>query len=37
MLTELGHGLDAVNLETRATLLPDGSFDLNTPTASAAK
>ncbi|KAI1115631.1 acyl-CoA dehydrogenase/oxidase [Nemania sp. NC0429] len=37
MLTEIGRGLDARNLETRATLLPDGSFDLHTPTASAAK
>lgn len=37
LLTEIGRGLDARNLETTATLLPDGSFDLHTPTASAAK
>ncbi|KAF9057220.1 acyl-CoA dehydrogenase/oxidase [Panaeolus papilionaceus] len=36
-LTELGHGLDVINMETRATLLPDGSFELHTPTPSAAK
>lgn len=28
MLTEVGHGLDVRNLETTATLQPDGSFDL---------
>lgn len=37
MLTEVGHGLDARNLETRATLQPDGSFDLYTPNTAAAK
>ncbi|KAE8391919.1 acyl-CoA dehydrogenase NM domain-like protein [Aspergillus alliaceus] len=37
MLTEVGHGLDARNLETIATLLPDGSFDLHTPSTNAAK
>ncbi|KAF5010358.1 hypothetical protein FDECE_3474 [Fusarium decemcellulare] len=37
MLTEVGHGLDARNLETKATLQPDGSFDLHTPNGSAAK
>jgi alkylation response protein AidB-like acyl-CoA dehydrogenase len=37
MLTEIGHGLDARNIETTATLQPDGSFDLNTPTFTAAK
>ncbi|KAI8710527.1 hypothetical protein NCS52_01569900 [Fusarium sp. LHS14.1] len=37
MLTEVGHGLDARNLETRATLQTDGSFDLHTPNAGAAK
>ncbi|KAI1817998.1 acyl-CoA dehydrogenase/oxidase [Poronia punctata] len=37
MLTEIGHGLDARNLETTATLQPDGSFDLHSPTATAAK
>lgn len=37
MLTECGHGLDAKNLETTATLLRDGSFDLHTPHPEAAK
>ena len=37
MLTEIEHGLDARNLETTATLLPDGSFDLHTPSMAAAK
>ncbi|KAF4417534.1 Acyl-coenzyme A oxidase 2 [Colletotrichum fructicola] len=37
MLTELGHGLDARNLETTATMEADGSFTLNTPTTGAAK
>lgn len=37
MLSEVGHGLDARNIETSATLQTDGSFDLHTPTASAAK
>ncbi|KAF9884606.1 hypothetical protein FE257_001428 [Aspergillus nanangensis] len=37
LLTELGHGLDAKNLETTATLQPDGSFILHTPTPAAAK
>jgi alkylation response protein AidB-like acyl-CoA dehydrogenase len=37
MLTEVAHGLDARNLETTATLLPDGSYDLDTPHAGAAK
>jgi hypothetical protein len=36
-LTELGHGLDALHLETTATLLPDGCFDLHTPLERAAK
>ncbi|KAJ7650883.1 acyl-CoA dehydrogenase NM domain-like protein [Roridomyces roridus] len=36
-LTESGHGLDAMNLETTATQLPDGSFELNTPNNAAAK
>ncbi|PPQ65120.1 hypothetical protein CVT24_003011 [Panaeolus cyanescens] len=36
-LTELGHGLDVINMETRATLLQDGSFELHTPTEAAAK
>ena len=37
MLIEIGHGLDARNLETTATLLPSGEFDLHTPTQEAAK
>ncbi|KAI0372497.1 acyl-CoA oxidase [Pilatotrama ljubarskyi] len=37
MLTELGHGLDAANLETTATLNDDGTFDLHTPNPNAAK
>ncbi|KXH57119.1 hypothetical protein CNYM01_14323, partial [Colletotrichum nymphaeae SA-01] len=37
MLTEVGHGLDARNLETTATMEADGSFTLNTPNAGAAK
>ncbi|CAI7610691.1 unnamed protein product [Penicillium glandicola] len=37
MLTEVGHGLDAKNLETTATMLPSGEFDLHTPNPSAAK
>ncbi|KZV69236.1 acyl-CoA dehydrogenase NM domain-like protein [Peniophora sp. CONT] len=37
MLTELGHGLDAENLETTATLLASGEFVLSTPSPQAAK
>lgn len=37
MLTEVGHGLDARNLETTATMLPNGEFDLHTPNSNAAK
>ncbi|EXM12914.1 hypothetical protein FOTG_18612 [Fusarium oxysporum f. sp. vasinfectum 25433] len=37
MLTEAYHGLDARNLETTATLLPDGSYDLHTPHVGASK
>ncbi|KAH8093147.1 hypothetical protein BXZ70DRAFT_950310 [Cristinia sonorae] len=37
LLSEVGHGLDSPNLETTATLLPSGEFDLNTPSPSAAK
>ncbi|KAF9875380.1 acyloxidase [Colletotrichum karsti] len=37
MLTEIGHGLDARNLETTATMLEDGSYVLNTPNFAAAK
>ncbi|KZT68534.1 acyl-CoA dehydrogenase NM domain-like protein [Daedalea quercina L-15889] len=36
-LTEVGHGLDAFHLETTATLLPSGEFELNTPSERAAK
>ncbi|KAF8587129.1 acyl-CoA dehydrogenase NM domain-like protein [Ramaria rubella] len=37
LLTENGHGLDAPNLETTATLLPNNEFDLHTPHPRAAK
>ncbi|KAB8248171.1 hypothetical protein BDV35DRAFT_379213 [Aspergillus flavus] len=37
LLTEVGHGLDAQAIETVATLLPDGAFDLHTPSPDAAK
>jgi acyl-CoA oxidase len=38
MLTELGHGLDARNIETTATLSADGRyFDLHSPSPDAAK
>ncbi|UKZ78687.1 hypothetical protein TrVFT333_006433 [Trichoderma virens FT-333] len=37
MLTEIGHGLDARNIETTATLQPDGSFDLHSPNQAAWK
>jgi hypothetical protein len=37
MLSELGHVLDSANLETTATLLPNGDFDLHTPHPGAAK
>ena len=37
MLTELAHGIDAKNLETTATLLPSGEFDLHTPRFEASK
>ncbi|KAJ7485054.1 acyl-CoA dehydrogenase NM domain-like protein [Mycena galericulata] len=36
-LTELGHGLDVIHLETTATLLDTGELELNTPSESAAK
>ncbi|KAJ7611284.1 hypothetical protein FB45DRAFT_1037616 [Roridomyces roridus] len=36
-LTELGHGLDAIHLETTATLLETGELEINTPTEAAAK
>ncbi|KAJ7497718.1 acyl-CoA dehydrogenase NM domain-like protein [Mycena latifolia] len=37
MLTEVGHGLDSQNIETTATLLKDGSFEIHTPNPRAAK
>lgn len=37
MLTEVGWGVDAASLKTTATLQPDGSFDLHTPSQQAAK
>lgn len=37
ILTELGHVLDARNIETTATMQPDGSFILHTPSPKAAK
>ncbi|TQV96984.1 hypothetical protein V2A60_000357 [Cordyceps javanica] len=37
LLTEFGHGLDVKNMETTATLLPDGSYDIHTPSPAAAK
>jgi hypothetical protein len=41
LLTELGHGLDVINMETTSTftIFPDGSkgFVLNTPSDSALK
>ena len=36
-MTELHHGLDVINLETTATLKPDGTFDLHTPHKGASK
>lgn len=37
LLTELGHGLDARNIETVAELIPGVGFDLHTPHDNAAK
>lgn len=37
MLTEVGHGLDAKNLETEVILQQDGSFILNIPHGEASK
>ncbi|KAJ7751750.1 acyl-CoA dehydrogenase NM domain-like protein [Mycena maculata] len=37
MLTEQAHGLDAINMETRADMMDDGSFIFNTPNDGAAK
>ncbi|KAJ8487671.1 hypothetical protein ONZ45_g14251 [Pleurotus djamor] len=36
-LTEVGHGLDAINIETQAVMQQDGTFVLNTPHPKAAK
>ncbi|KZV73040.1 acyl-CoA dehydrogenase NM domain-like protein [Peniophora sp. CONT] len=36
-LTEVAHGLDAINMETTAVLDKDGTFILNTPHEGAAK
>jgi len=36
-LTEVAHGLDAINIETTATALPSGEFELHTPHPGAAK
>ncbi|KAJ7908990.1 acyl-CoA dehydrogenase NM domain-like protein [Mycena leptocephala] len=36
-LTEVAHGLDAINIETTATALPGGGFDLHTPNPGASK
>ncbi len=37
LMTEVGHGLDIVNMETTATMQPSGEFILNTPSSQAAK
>lgn len=37
LLTELGHGLDARNIETVAKFMPGSGFDLHTPNENAAK
>ncbi|TCD66595.1 hypothetical protein EIP91_001152 [Steccherinum ochraceum] len=37
LLTEIGHDLDSPNLQTTATLLSSGEFDLHTPSPQAAK
>ncbi|CAI7656681.1 unnamed protein product [Penicillium glandicola] len=37
MLTEVNHGLDARNIQTTATILPNGDIDLHTPSANDAK
>ncbi|KAJ6581956.1 acyl-CoA dehydrogenase NM domain-like protein [Mycena capillaripes] len=36
-LTEVAHGLDAINIETTATALPGGGFELHTPNPGASK
>ncbi|KAJ5164065.1 Acyl-CoA dehydrogenase/oxidase [Penicillium coprophilum] len=37
MLTEVNHGLDARNIQTTATILPNGDIDLHTPSPNDAK
>ena len=37
LLSERGHGLDAINIETTAHQQDDGSYVLNTPTEEATK
>ena len=37
LLSERGHGLDALNIETTAHQQEDGSYVLNTPTEEATK
>uniref|UniRef100_A0A0W0G8C9 Acyl-CoA oxidase C-alpha1 domain-containing protein n=1 Tax=Moniliophthora roreri TaxID=221103 RepID=A0A0W0G8C9_MONRR len=36
-LTEIGHGLDVINMETTAVMLSNGDFLLDTPVPEAAK
>lgn len=36
-LTELAHGINAMHLETTATLMSNGRFDLHTPNEGAGK
>lgn len=36
-MTEVAHGLDALNIETTATFREDGTFELHTPNEGAAK
>lgn len=37
MLTEVDHGLDARNIQTTASILPDGDIDLHTVSPNDAK
>ncbi|THU80457.1 acyl-CoA dehydrogenase NM domain-like protein [Dendrothele bispora CBS 962.96] len=37
LLTEQGHGLDVINMETRVTMLDDGTLDLHSSTPQASK
>jgi hypothetical protein len=36
-MTELDHGLDIINMETTATMMSNGEWDLHTPHDRAAK